>query len=254
VKLSPLTVTIITLNEEANLERCLRSVVSIASEIIVVDSGSTDRTLEIAQSFKARVFTNPWQGYGQQKNFAQSQATSEWILNLDADEEVSEALQREIAEILESQSNQDVVAFTAPRLSWYLGRWIHHGGWYPNRLARLYRKSKAQWSEPKVHEALIVKGEIGELINNLHHYPFSGIRDQIETNLRYAQLGSEDLQRRGKKFSLFWTIVKPVGKFIETYFIKLGFLDGKPGFIISVNAAHSIFLKYATLIEKDPEA
>ena len=245
-----LTATIVTLNEEANLGRCLESLRGLADEVIVVDSGSIDRTLPIAEAGKARVFTHPWEGYGQQKNFAQSRATHDWILNLDADEAVSPELAAEIR-ILLSRDDRDLCAgYTLPRLSWYLGRWIRHGGWYPNRLVRLADRRHARWTEPKVHEALEVQGKVGALNADLYHYPFSTIRDQIETNLRYAGLGTQELARKGRRFSRWKIFWKPIGKFIETYWLKGGWLDGAPGFIISVNAAHSIFLKYATLIER----
>ena len=244
-----LSVTIVTLNEEKNLERCISSVRGLADEIIVVDSGSTDRTVKIAEALGAKVFENAWKGYGEQKNFAHLKCSSNWVLNLDADEEVSPALKEEIRQIVQNNSDNTKIGYSVPRLTWYLGRWIRHGGWYPNRLVRLSQKNSSQWSEPCVHEALIVQGTVGELKSDLLHYPFLTISDQIDTNLRYSKLGTEALRKKGRSFSLLKIIIKPIGKFFETYFIKAGFLDGVPGFIISVNATHSIFLKYANLLE-----
>ena len=243
----PLTVTIITQNEEKTLPRAIESV-RWADEIVVVDSGSTDHTLEVARSLGARVFQNPWQGYGQQKNYAQHQASHDWILNLDADEVVTPELAREIQAALESSSTQ-LKAFRFPRRTYYLGRWIRHGGWYPNYLVRLADRRAAQWSEPMVHETLVVSGEVGQLESPLDHFSFNSIHDQVITNLNFAKLGSQELARKAKPPSLLKAVLKPPGKFIETYLIKLGFLDGLPGFIISVNAAYSIFLKYAYLLE-----
>jgi glycosyltransferase involved in cell wall biosynthesis len=240
----PISVTIITLNEEKNLPRAIKSV-AWADEIIVVDSGSTDRTLEIAKNMGARVLENPWPGYGQQKNFAQKHASHDWVLNIDADEEVSP----ELARLLRENTISGPHGFSFPRKTFYLGRWIRYGGWYPNYLVRFADRKHAQWTEPSVHEELQVNGQTAILPEPLLHYTFSSIREQIMANLRYAHLGSERLKQEGQAPSAIKLVYKPIGKFIETYFIKLGFLDGLPGFIISVNAAHSMFLKYAYLHE-----
>jgi glycosyltransferase involved in cell wall biosynthesis len=245
----PLSVTIIALNEESNIARAIESVGGLAQEVLVVDAGSTDRTADIARHFGAKVLVNPWRGYGQQKNFAQSQATHDWILNLDADEEVSPELAIEIQQALERDEGKGIAGYSLPRLSRYLGRWIRYGGWYPNRAVRLANRKQAQWSEPDVHEEWIVRGAVAPLQHDLLHYPFKNITDQVETNLRFSRLGSEALRKRKHPASLILLLIKPVGKFIETYLFKQGYRDGIPGFIISVNAAHSIFLKYAYLFE-----
>jgi glycosyltransferase involved in cell wall biosynthesis len=245
-----LSVTIITLNEEANLPHAIKSV-EWAKEVIVIDSGSTDKTVEIAKKLGARVIHNPWPGYGQQKNFAQKQASCDWILNIDADEVVPPELALEIQNAITQVDNKKTEAwgFYFPRKTYYLGRWIQHGGWYPNYLVRLVHRNHASWTEPNVHEELKVSGPVQGLSSALHHYAFSSIQDQILTNLQFSRLGSQDLKRTGQKPSLGRLILKPIGKFLETYIIKRGFLDGLPGFIISVNAAHSMFLKYAYLSE-----
>ncbi|OFZ17809.1 MAG: hypothetical protein A2X94_04380 [Bdellovibrionales bacterium GWB1_55_8] len=246
----PISVTIITLNEESNIARAIRSA-SWADELLVVDSGSTDRTVQIASTLGARVLTNPWPGYGQQKNFGQKQARHDWVLNIDADEEISPELAAEIqtslARIGAGESNAS--AFSFPRRTYYLSRWIRHGGWYPNVRVRMADRKKAAWTEPSVHEDLKVQGEIVQLQGALNHYSFPTIESQILTNLRFARLGSEALRNRKQAPSLLKLVVKPLGKFLETYFLKLGMLDGISGFIISVNAAHSMFLKYAYLFE-----
>lgn len=244
-----ITATIITLNEEANLPRALKSLEGWVSEIVVVDSGSTDRTREIAEKSGAKFFTNPWPGYGKQKNFAQEKASYDWVLNLDADEAVSPELAREILARIPLAETQGVVGFRMPRKTFYLGRWIRHGGWYPNALVRMARKSKSRWSEPHIHEELVVEGRVDPLACDLVHHTFDSVEDQVTTNLRYAQFGSRDLAARGQRASLLKLLLKPVGKFLETYIWKAGFLDGLPGFIISINAAHSMFLKYAFLFE-----
>lgn len=246
----PLTVTMITLNERENITRAIESV-KWANEIIVVDSGSTDGTVEIAKELGARVIHNPWPGYGKQKNFAQAAATHDWILNIDGDEMVPEETKHEIFKALAdvAAGKTSYKGFRFPRKNFYLGRWIAHGGWYPNYLVRLADKRHSAWSEPHVHEALEVRGEIGTLSNPLHNYSFPSIQDQVLTNLRFSKLGCEDLRNKGREASIIKLILKPIGKFIETYVLKRGFLDGLPGFIISVNAAHSMFLKYAYLCE-----
>lgn len=248
----PISVTIITLNEEKNIRHAIQSV-TWADEVIVVDSGSTDRTCEIAKELGAKVFSNPWPGYGQQKNFAQKKASNDWILNIDADEVVPAELAQEIQQSLEKTRTEwaDVRGFYFPRKTYYLGRWIQHGGWYPNYLTRLSHRLYSGWTEPNVHEELKVTGQVQGLTHPLHHFAFSSIQDQILTNLTFSRLGSQDLKRTGQRASIKKLIFKPIGKFLETYILKRGFLDGLAGFIISVNAAHSMFLKYAYLSEAD---
>ncbi len=245
-----MSASIITLNEEKNIARAIESVRSWVQEVVVVDSGSTDHTLDIARSLGARVIQNPWRGYGQQKNFAQSKVTHDWVLNLDADEAVTPELALEIQNLLSKNEGHPIRGYLIPRLSFYLGRWIRHGGWYPNRSLRLYHRQYAKWSEPDVHEECIVEGAVQVLSKDLLHYPFSKIEEQIETNLKFSRLGAEKLKKKGMKKNLALLILKPLGKFIETYILKKGFLDGMAGLIISVNAAHSIFLKYAYFFEE----
>jgi glycosyltransferase involved in cell wall biosynthesis len=249
-KSQTISATVIALNEERDLPRCLESL-KFCDEIIVVDSGSTDRTVEVAKQFGAKVLVEPWRGYGAQKNFAMSQATSGWVLNIDADEVITPELREEI--LAEIGSDQPAAGYAVARKTFYLGRWIRHGGWYPNYVTRLSQKALGQWSEPNVHEVLEVKGELRRLKNPMLHYTFSDIADQVRTNMRYAHQGALDLHRRGVPASYLKLIVKPFGKFIETYFFKQGCLDGLPGFIISINAAHSMFLKYAYLMEMNRE-
>jgi glycosyltransferase involved in cell wall biosynthesis len=241
----PLSVTVITLNEEKNLARALESV-KWADEILVVDSGSGDRTRQIALEHGARVIQNAWEGYGQQKNFAQAQAKHDWVLNIDADEAVPPGLQAQILARLETGG---ALGYRIPRKTHYLGRWIYHGGWYPNYLCRLADRRQARWTEPSVHEELKVRGRVEDLSEPLVHYSFDSIQDQVLTNLNFSWLGFQQLKARGREASLILLLLKPLSKFVETYLLKKGFLDGLPGFIISINAAHSAFLKYAYLFE-----
>jgi len=253
-----LSVTVITRNEELNLPRLFESIQNWADEVIVVDSASTDRTVEIANQKNARVFQKEFEGYGQQKNFAQGLATHSWVLNLDADECVTPALRNEIDQFLISQSSNATPAYPLarfPRKTAYLGRWILHGGWYPNHLIRLAHKDYAKWTEPAVHESLQALGGrptgVYTFQSPLLHFTFKNITDQISANLKYSRRGYEDLVRSGKRASLLRLIYKPITKFLETYIIKQGFRDGVAGLIISVNAAHSMFLRQAYFFETD---
>ncbi len=246
-----LTVTIITCDEEKNLPQALLSV-QWADEVIVVDSGSQDQTLDIAKRSGARVISQEWLGYGKQKNFAQKQAQYDWVFNIDADEVVSQELRQEILNALNQIHSQNAVAneirgFSIPRKTFYSGRWIRHGGWYPDYKTRLVNRHYASWTEPAVHEVLVVTGKVIPLQAPIEHYSFSGLEDQVLTNLNFSKLGSIELKKKNHGFCLSYLVFKPFGKFLETYFLKLGFLDGLPGFMISINAAYSIFLKYGFL-------
>lgn len=249
-KSQSISVTVIALNEERDLPRCLASL-GFADEIILVDSGSTDRTVEIAQKMGAKVVVEPWRGYGAQKNFAMSQAKSAWVLNVDADEVVTPELRDEI--LSEINSANSAAGYAVARKTYYMGRWIKYGGWYPNYVTRLARKDKSSWTEPNVHEELVVEGELRQLRNPMLHYTFSDIADQVRTNMKYARQGALDLRSRGASPSYAKLLLKPLGKFFETYVFKRGFMDGLPGFIISINAAHSMFLKFAYLMEMSRE-
>jgi glycosyltransferase involved in cell wall biosynthesis len=243
----PVTAIVITRNEEANIERCLRSL-SFCEQVVVVDSGSTDKTHALALRFTDSVFEVPWAGFAAQKNNAIAHARHEWILSVDADEVVPPDLAEEITSHFRTDT-PDVAAFSIPRKTIHFGRWIRHGGWYPNRLVRLFAKGTGRWEGEELHESWITTGETGNLLSDLEHYSFSDLADQVSRNNRYSSLGATKLQRKGANFSSFWLLVKPTSKFLETYIFKRGFLDGYPGFIISVSAAYSVFLKWAKLWE-----
>ena len=249
-----LSVTIIALNEAQKLGQTLEAL-RFVDEIIVVDSGSTDGTPEIAQKHGAKVVSQPWLGFGKQKNFAASQASHDWILNIDADEVVTPELASEIQSWLRQQAALAPLGTPAgilaiPRKTYYQGQWIRFGGWYPNAVKRLGHRTHSRWSEPELHESLEGEGVVTVASHPMLHYSFDSITDQIETNLKYARHGSRDLHRKGQRFSLIRLTLKPISKFIECYFWKLGLLDGRLGFIIAVNAAHSMFLKQAFLLEQ----
>lgn len=242
----PISLVIITLNEEAHIERCIQSASSFVDDIVVVDSFSTDRTVEIAKACGARVFQEKWRGFGPQKAFATEQAKNPWVLSLDADEAISKEL---AAEILESFAELNPEAgYLVPRLSWHMGRWIRHGGWYPDYQLRLFNKDKSQWNSAALHEKVQVKERL-RMKRPILHWVFEDLSDQVVTNDRYSTLGAKQLMEKGKRFSMFKLLTKPVSKFVECYFFKKGFMDGMPGFIIAVGASYSIFLKFAKMWE-----
>ena len=234
--------TIITYNEERNLSRALESL-RCADEIVVVDSGSSDRTVEIAQRLGARVIESTWQGYAKQKNFAADSASHDWILSLDADESLSEALEAEIWRLKKTGPQFD--AYTMPRLAQYLGKWIRHSGWYPDRKVRLYDRRKAQWVGEYVHESVAVNGTVGHLDANLLHFTCESLSEHMKTMDRYTTLAAEQLVESGRTVTWWRLIFEPPWTFFRSYILKLGFLDGVEGLAIANMAALYNFLKYA---------
>ena len=239
----PLSLVVITLNEQENIQRCLKSV-PFAQDIIVLDSGSTDRTREVAESMGARVFNEKWRGYYGQKVRATELAKHDWVLSLDADEALSSQLIQEIQALFAGKNGELADGYEMARLSFHLGRWIRHGGWYPDRQIRLFHRQRCQWRSGHLHER-VEGNNIARAKGNLLHYVFKDLADQVETNNEYSSLGAKDLVAQGKAFILIKLIFKPLLKFIETYIYNRGFLDGLPGFIIAVGASYSLFLKYA---------
>jgi glycosyltransferase involved in cell wall biosynthesis len=232
--------TIITLNEERKIARTIESM-RCCDEIVVVDSGSTDRTRAIASGLGARVIEQAWLGYAAQKNFAAAQATSDWILSLDADEVLSESLEAEIWSLKGDGPHYD--AYAMPRMAQYLGRWIKHSGWYPDRKVRLYNRRKAQWAGEHVHESVRVDGAVGHLDADIHHFTCDSLSEHLRTMDRYTTLAAREASMPHLVFDPPWT-------FIRSYILQRGFLDGFPGFTIAWMAALYTFLKYAKAREK----
>ncbi len=243
------SLVIITLNEEANIERAIQSVPWV-DEVVVLDSGSTDRTVEIAQRLGARTFVESWRGYRDQKVRAADLAQNDWILSLDADEALSAEAAAVAREFLDSSKQNlfDGVEFT--RVSFNLGRWIRHGGWFPDRQLRLYHRQRAGWRAGHVHER-VEASRVLRVPASIQHWPFATHAEQVNTNNNYSTLGAKDLLARGKSYSHVKLVFKPVSKFIECYFLKRGFLDGWAGYVIAVGAAYSIFLKFVKLREME---
>ncbi len=237
-----ITATIITLNEERNVARAIESL-RCCDEILIVDSGSTDRTVELAEKLGVRVMEASWLGYAAQKNLAAERASNEWILSLDADEALSEALEAEIWNLKKTGPECD--AYTMPRLARYLGRWIYHSGWYPDRKVRLYRRDKAKWVGDFVHESVQPSGKVGHLNSNILHFTCESLSEHVKTMDRYTTLAAQELAARKVKVSLVKLFLDPAWTFIKTYFFQAGFLDGAEGLTIAQMAAFYTFLKYS---------
>ena len=247
---APLSLAIICLNEAANIERCIRSV-PFAADIVVLDSHSTDQTRELAEACGARVFNEDWRGFRAQKQRATDLCANDWVLSLDADEALSAEAQAEICQLMSTENFDRQDGYELPRLSWNLGRWIRHGGWYPDLQLRLFHRQRSSWQGGEhVHERVSAP-KVSRLNCAILHWPFENLTEQVATNNRYSSLGAAELRARGVKFSLLKLILKPWSKFLETYVIKLGFLDGRAGLVIAVGAAYSVFLKFAKLGETE---
>lgn len=237
-----ITATIITLNEERKIVRAIESL-RCCDEILILDSGSTDRTVELASNLGVRVIEAGWRGYAGQKNWAAEQATHDWILSLDADEALSEALEAEIWNLKKTGPQCD--AYTMPRLAKYLGRWIFHSGWYPDRKVRLYDRRKSRWVGDFVHETVHPKGRLGHLQSNILHFTCDSLSEHLRTLDRYTTLAAEELVSRKLKVPLWKLIFDPPWTFLKAYIVQRGFLDGFEGLVICYMAAFYTFLKYS---------
>jgi glycosyltransferase involved in cell wall biosynthesis len=242
-----ITAIVITFNEEANIARALASL-AWADEIIVVDSESRDRTAEIARRFTERVIVRPWPSYSAQKNFAAAEASHDWVFSLDADEEVSEPLRRELESLKQAEA-MAAAGYEMPRLTFYLGRWIRHSGWYPDWKLRLYDRRRAQWVGDYVHEGVEVDGAVARLAGDLLHFTVSDASTHHLRLDRYTTLAAEQARAQGKRASLGSLIFSPPLTFIRSYVFRLGFLDGLQGYAIARFAAHYAFLKNLKLWE-----
>ncbi len=237
-----ISATIITLNEERRIARAIESL-RCCDEIVVVDSGSIDRTAEIATGLGARVIESPWGGYARQKNLSSEEARHDWVLSIDADESLSEALEGEIWQLKKSGPRYD--AYTMPRLAQYLGRWILHSGWYPDRKIRLFDRRKASWVGEYVHESVVVKGVVGHLESNLLHFTCDSLSEHLKTMDRYTTLAAEELVSSRTAIGWWHLLGDPPWTFLRTYFLQRGYLDGTEGLAIAYMAALYNFVKYA---------
>jgi glycosyltransferase involved in cell wall biosynthesis len=241
-----LSVCIITLNEEANIVRTLDSVRDIASEIIVVDSGSSDATVRLAQERGAKVFVEPWKGFAAQKNSALAKATCDWILSLDADEEVSSELAASVRTLLQSERPPEFAGYTMNRRNIYMGRWIKRSGYYPDPKLRLIRRGAAEFELRAVHEDIKMPGNLGHLHGDLIHHAYPTLEGFIEHANRYSSLSAEMVVAEGPaSFSVINIVLRPLVRFIYSYFFRLGFLDGREGLLVLMTHASYVSWKYA---------
>ena len=242
-----LSFCLITLNEELNLRRCLASCRDLADEIVILDSGSTDATAQIAAEFGARFEHQQWLGYVRQKNRAIELASHPWIFSLDADEELSPELREEVKALKTTKDDPEVDAFSVPRCVCYEGQWIRHGDWYPDRLIRCFRKHRARFEGAKVHERLVVEGGVRPWTGELHHYSFRDAADHWNRCKQYAQLWAESQEEQGRTASWAAPFLHAVFRWIRGYVLRGGFLDGHLGLRIANYSAHEVWLKYRTL-------
>jgi glycosyltransferase involved in cell wall biosynthesis len=243
----PLSVAIITKNEEENIRQCLQSV-AFAAQIVLVDSGSTDATLSIAAEFGCEIYSEEWHGFGPQKQLAIEKCSQPWVLVLDADERISPETAGIIKKIV-TDSKVKEAGFSFPRKNYFQGRWIKHAGWWPDRIIRLFRKEAGRMTSAIVHESVEVQGIVGELESAIEHYTESRLSKIIQKIDRYSTLGAETAFKEGKKSSTGGAFLRAFFTFIQDYFFRLGILDGMPGLTLAVTDSVNKFFKYAKLSE-----
>lgn len=244
--MNKLSLVIITLNEEKNIQRCLESVKDLADEIIVVDSFSTDKTESICIPYNVRFLKHAFEGHIQQKNWALEQASHDLILSLDADEALSDTLKESILEVKE---NDHYDAYKMNRLTNYCGNWIHHGTWYPDTKLRLVKKDLAEWGGENPHDKLIIKNKnsLKHLKGDILHYSYYSIEGHIEQQEKFSTIAAQAMYLRGKKAPLYKLIVNPLFSWIKDIVLRQGFLDGKSGFTIAWISSKSVYWKYSKL-------
>lgn len=242
------TALVITLNEAAHIEACLQSV-AWADERLVIDSGSTDETVAIAQRAGATVIARPFDGYSAQKNFGAGRAAHDWIVSVDADERISPALAAEMQATLSAPG--DHAGFRVPRVTWHLGRWIRATDWYPDFQLRLYDRRRAQWNGRAVHESVTAIGPVGRLRGELEHYAYRDIAHHVDTINRYTTLAADEMYARGRRTGFFELLLHPPAAFLRNYLLRRGIMLGTVGLLISVMNSYYVFLKFAKLMEKD---
>ncbi len=249
-----LSVTVIAQNQEANIVPCLESA-RFADEIVLVDTGSTDRTVELARDYTDRIFTTEWRGYGATKNYALDQAQGDWIFSLDTDERVPEALRDEILQVV--HNNGPLAGYRVPRKNYFCGRWVRRAGWYPDLTLRLFRRDQGRFWEREVHEEVLVDGPVGELKNPLEHYSYNSVSEYVARMDRYALLAAKELIKAGRRPFAGELLWRPLSTFINRYFIRLGLLEGLTGYTLAVLSSMYTFLKYyylRQLLKEEPHA
>jgi len=248
-----LSVILITRNEESNLDDCLASLDGIAQQIVVVDSNSTDGTLEIANRYGALMaYPSDWPGFGPQKNRALDLATCDWVLSLDADERLTPSLKSEILTAINHSAQID--CFAIPRLSWYCGRFIRHSGWSPDYVDRLFRRGTARFSDDLVHERLIPNGAVAKLENPMLHYSFMNYSQVLDKLNRYSTASAEQAFAKGKTSNPLKAVLHGMWAFVRTYILRAGFLDGPQGFALAMSNAQGTYYRYMKLWQLNQDA
>jgi glycosyltransferase involved in cell wall biosynthesis len=240
----PISVSIIASNEEENLKRLLPNIAGFAEEIILVYNDCLDDTVGIAKSFGALCFEQKWLGYKNQKNLAIQKCTKEWILCMDADEVLSDKLKQSISDFILDSSSDKFSGASFNRCSFFMGKWIRHGDWYPDRKNRLLRSSMGIWEGGQVHEKLAIEGKVCHLKGDLLHYSYVSIQEFPQKMSTYAKQFARQRMKNGEKVSIFQIWVRPLWRFFRAYFLRLGFLDGLPGLIIASSSSYECMLKY----------
>lgn len=242
-----LSVVIVTLNEEERLRACLESV-AWADEIVVVDSESQDKTVQIAREMTDHVFVRPWPGFAAQKNFAIAQASGEWILSLDADETVSPALRADIERVLRGQGR--AAGYAVPRRNVFWGAWVRHGGLYPDWQMRLFQRGRGTFSARAVHESLAIDGPVERLAGHLEHRSYRDVQDFLARANRYSSLAAEEWLASGRRVRTSDVLTRPLGRFLSMYVARGGFLDGWRGLLLAVLYAYYVAMRSAKALEK----
>ncbi len=243
-----LSVVIVTQNEQDRIGQCLASV-AWADEIVVVDAFSTDKTVELCRAYTDRIYSRHWDGFIPQKNYALSLATRDWVLSLDADEQLSGQLQTEIRNTVVS-GNSDCTAYSMPRKTYYLGRWMLHSGWYPDRKVRLIRKGSAAWGGLEPHDELQVNGKVCSLHGDILHSSFRNLSHHLRKLDYFTDAAAGELVKSGRTVSVRDMLLHPAGMFLKMFVLKRGYLDGMQGFVAASISAFHVFMKYAKTWEK----
>jgi glycosyltransferase involved in cell wall biosynthesis len=236
-----LSVTVIALNQEANLGPCLESV-AFADEIVVVDTGSADRTVELARSYTDRVIEAPWQGFARTKNFALDQARGDWVFSLDTDERVPPALKAEILAVVSADG--PLPGYRVPRKNYFGGRWVRRLGWYPDYTLRLFRRGLGRFRDREIHEEVVVAGPVGYLKTPLEHYSYENLEQYAARQDRYARLAARELAGAGRRPLPGELVWRPLATFLKLFFLRRGFLEGSLGLSLSLHGSRYNFLKY----------